>query len=1161
MHIKKISIRNFKSFAKRVEIPVYEGFTVISGPNGSGKSNIIDSVLFCLGLSHSTKLRADRLTDLVYSGNGSAGGAEVSIVFDNSDGKIPSEPEIEITRKIRLTEKGYYSYYYINGKSANLSEVHRLLSHAGIYGDTYNVIMQGDVTRITEMTPVQRRKIIDDIAGISEFDEKKEKAIEELEKVRENMNRIETILNEVSTRLKQLERDKDEALRYKMLTEKKKEYEVYLKAHRYRNLLNRKNNLKKEIERVEKLKDDESRKLIELENSIQKLTSEASEISNKIAEKTDETYQQIQNKIIEVNSEIEGIKNSREFFENELKRLKDEKTGILLDTSKLKDELEKVENELEKLLMQKISISEIVGDLETRVELTKSKLQEVDTKFQKMKDDLLSIKEETEKIKEKKSLLVREQDKKLETIRRIGIEIEDLEKEEKKQSSLVSEMEKEIEELRSQIDKKEKELEKHIKRRNEIDSLLFNLRNQLSALEEELKSKEVEVAKVKAKISALRPFSKSVELVLEAKQKKALPGVYGTVSQLGEVNEQYMLAVEIAAGNALQFIVVENEDDAIRAINYLKQVRGGRATFLPLNKIMRKIELKELPRDDEIIDYAINLVRFDKKFRPVFEFVFGDTVVVDNIQTAKRLMNGRRIVTLEGDLIEKSGSMTGGSSDGRKGLLLSRELIEKEKELMEEITILNSKKAGIVGDIRTNEQTRREVQSEIEKIEKIINELNSEISVSNSRLEDASSRISDIEEKLKEKIAERERLYNEMSELEKEIKDIDSDIQMRQKSILEIENALKGSKIPQLTSELDRLKDELSRNRQVLISVEKKIENTEFRKEQIEKTKKEKEEYLARIEKTENSINQKLKEGKGRIESLRNELENLRVEEENVGEEVKELREKRDKLLEEIRIKEQEKQRSSFNIVSLEEKIKAKNEAVEEIESEIKEIGEIVVEDLPSSSRITEELQEIEKKLAEFGDVNLKAIQEYEEVKARKEELVERNLTLGNESREILKRIEKYESMKREAFFNAFNAVSRNFSEIIHELTGGEGELYLDSDDPFSSGMHIKVKIHNKSPQKLDSMSGGEKSLVALALIFAIQQYKPAPFYAFDEIDMFLDGVNVSRVAKMIKEKSKNAQFVVVSLRKPMLEKADSIIGVTLGRDNSSLVTGIKMRA
>jgi len=1160
MHIKKISIRNFKSFSKRVDIPIYEGFTVISGPNGSGKSNIIDSVLFCLGLSHSTKLRADRLTDLVYSGNGSADEAEVSIVFDNSDRKIPSEPEIVITRKIRMTEKGYYSYYYINGKSANLSEVHRLLSHAGIYGDTYNVIMQGDVTRITEMTPVQRRKIIDDVAGISEFDEKKEKAIEELERVRENMDRIETILNEVTARLQQLEKDRDEAIRYKSLIERKEKNELYLKAHRYRNLQSRMNNLNREIQRLEKLKDEESRKLIEIENEIQTLTAKASEISNKITERADETYQQIQNQIVEINSEIEGIKKSGEFYGNELKRLEEEKTKTLLEISKLRDELEGIDGELEKLLMQKISISEIVDELEAKVELTKSRLQEVDARFQKMKDKLLSMREEMENTKERKSLLVREQDKKLETIRRIGIEIEDLEKEKEKNKNLLSELEKEVEERKGEVDRTEKELEKYIKKRNEIDNNLFNLRNQLNALEEELKAKEVEVAKVRAKISALKPFSKSVELILEAKQKKALPGVYGTVSQLGEVNEKYILAVEIAAGNALQFIVVENEDDAIRAINYLKQVKGGRATFLPLNKIRRKVELKKLPEDEGVIDYAINLVRFDKKFRPVFEFVFGDTIVVDNIQTAKRLMDGRRIVTLEGDLIEKSGSITGGSSDGKKGLLLSKELIEKEKSLMEEITILNSKKAGIIGEIRTDEQIRREIQGKVDSIEKAANEILKEISVSNSRLNDLKGRISDIEDKLMEKVEEREKLYAEISKLEGEIKKIDSEIQERQNSIREIENTLKGSEIPRLTSELERLKDELSRNREILISVEKKIENAEFRKEQIEKSKMEKEEELKKIEMTEQNIIQKMKDDAERIELLKNELEKLKTEEEKVGKEVKELRENRDRILEEMRNLENEKQKTNFEIVSLEEKIKAKREAMSEIESEILDC-EVVVDELPPLSRVTEELSKVEKELAEFGDVNLKAIQEYEEVKARRDELVERNLTLENESREILKRIEKYETMKRETFFNAFNAISRNFSEIIHELTGGEGELYLDNEDPFSSGMHIRVKIHNKSPQKLDSMSGGEKSLVALALIFAIQQYKPAPFYAFDEVDMFLDGVNVSRVAKMIKEKSKEAQFVVVSLRKPMLEKADSIIGVTLGRDNSSLVTGIRMKA
>jgi chromosome segregation protein len=347
MHIKKISVRNFKSFSKRVDIPIYEGFTVISGPNGSGKSNIIDSVLFCLGLSHSAKLRAERLTDLIYSGNGKVDDAEVSIVFDNKDSTIPAESEIIVTRKIRMTEKGYYSYYYINGKSSNLSEVHRLLSHAGIYGDTYNVIMQGDVTRITEMTPLQRRKIIDDIAGISEFDEKKEKAIEELEKVRENMDRIETILMEVSSRLQQLEKDRSEAMKYKSLIEEKDRNQMYLRAHRYKNLLTRKNRLRNEIEKIEKQKDSESQRLIETGNSIQKLTSMAEEVSHKISERADEEFQKIQNKIVEINSEIEGIKKSERFYRNELSKLKDGKTNALITISKLKDELEVIENELD----------------------------------------------------------------------------------------------------------------------------------------------------------------------------------------------------------------------------------------------------------------------------------------------------------------------------------------------------------------------------------------------------------------------------------------------------------------------------------------------------------------------------------------------------------------------------------------------------------------------------------------------------------------------------------------------------------------------------------------------------------------------------------------------------------------------------------------------
>ncbi len=1163
MHIKKISVRNFKSFSRRIDIPFYEGFTVISGPNGSGKSNIIDSILFCLGLSHSTKLRADRLTDLVFSGNGNVDEAEVSIIFDNQDGTVTSEPEVSITRKIRLTEKGYYSYYYINGKSSNLSDIRRLLSQAGVYSDSYNVIMQGDITRITETTPFQRRKIIDDIAGISEFEEKKEKALEELEKVKENMDRIETILHEVSVRLEQLEKDKDEALRYRSLVDQKDQNKKYLLAHRYKNLLTKKEKLKTEIDNLEKKKDSDSSRIVELGNKIQELNSQAEELSTRISERADENLQKIQNKIVEGNSEIESIKRSEDFYQNELSKHKDERNNILLSISKLKEELETIDEELDQLLSQKISVQEVVNETEQKVESTKAKLQEVDEKYKQMRDDLLSLKEEMEQLKENKSGLVREQDTKLETIRRIDMETEELEKEKQKLEKAVSDMQKEKEGKEKEFEKAEKQLEKKIKERNDIDSELFSQRNQLSEIEEELKSKEVELEKVKAKIAALKPFSKPVEMILEAKKKKALPGVYGTVSQLGEVNEKYVQALETAAGNALQFVVVENEDDAIRAINYLKQIKGGRATFLPLNKIKRNNKLQPLPKKEGVVDYAINLVNFEKKFKPVFDFVFRDTLVVDNIQTAKKLMEGRRIVTLEGDIVEKSGSMSGGYTEKKKGMLLSSELVEKEKSINEEISILKSKKAGILGNIRSNEQTRKSVQEEVDSQDQVVNNIKNELSLLNSRIEDSSNRVNEIEEKAKQKTEERDSKYSEISEIESKVKELDSEIKEKNHKISKLEKTLKGSEVPQLSSQLEKLKDELSRNKESLMSIEKKIENMEFRKEQLEKSKEEKESEVARIDQEMEDLNSKIEWGRNRVKELNEEIKELRAEEEELGKEVKDLREERDKILEQINKKEQEKQNSNFNIVTIDEKISARKDSLAEVEKDMQDVGEIDIdlENMPSYEQVTSDLEQIENELAQFGEVNLKAIQEYEEVTRRKNELVERNQTLEKERNEILERIDKYERMKKESFFNAFNAVNKNFSEIINTLTGGEGELFLDGEDPFESGMYIKVKFSNKTYQRLDSMSGGEKSLVALALIFAIQEYKPVPFYALDEVDMFLDGINVNRVAKMLKERSKNAQFVVVSLRKPMLEQADSIIGVTLGRDNTSQVTGIKVKA
>ncbi len=1168
MHIKKIIIRNFKSFGKKVEIPFYRGFTVISGPNGSGKSNIVDSTLFCLGLSSSSKaLRAERLTDFLHSSNGKqCGEAEVTIIFDNSDAKLPFEGDVSITRRIKLTEKGYYGYYYINGRSASLSEIQRLLASAGIHGDAYNVVMQGDITRITETTPVQRRKIIDDVAGISEFDEKKERAIEELEIVREDIDKISAVLNEVSLRLQQLDKDREEALRYRALLEEKNHCNTLMATHRYRSLRAKKKRLEREIETLEKEKDRLAGRIVEINENIQTLNEEARETTARISEISGPAYAKIQEKVVEINSEIEAIKKSEELYKKEIARLHEEKTRIGVSVSKLKEELESCNEELERLAVERISLQGVVDETAAELESIKARLEEVDAKYRQMKDELLSKKEELEALKERRAELIRERDRLSDSIRRADLDITGLERLRENAKKAIEEIKNAIVEKKSKLESFELEAGKQIKLRNDVDSEVFSLRNELSAVEERIKSREVELAKVRAELSAMQSgFSRAVELVLEAKDKKALPGVYGTVAQLCQVDEAYTLALEIAAGNALQYIVVENEDDAVRAINYLKQIRGGRATFLPLTRMRKnfdKIKLdSKILSENGVVDYAVNLLSCDSRFTPVFNFVFRDTLVVDSIQTARRLMNSRRIVTLEGDLVERSGAMSGGSTTGKRGVLLSRELVEKERMLMEEITVLNSKKADITRKLRLEENRRRGLQNSIDEINRQISSVKMELSALEERENEEEERIAEIDARIAERDEERRKAFEKMSSIDSEIESISREISKIADEIEMAERHLRGSEIPKLSREHEKLKEELSRHREALMSVEKRIETADYRREQTARAIDEKNCALQRIDEEVKTLNIRIEEGRDRINELEKELESLRLEEEKAGKEVEALRKKRDKLLEEIRIFENEKSAFKLEIITLEEKIKARKESLLAVDGELSEIdAENIVEgEIPPMEEVVARVSKIDQELARFGEVNLKAIQEYQEVKERRDDLLERRLKLEKERQEILNRIAKYEQMKRDAFYEAFNAINRNFAEVIAKLTDGEGELYLDGDDPFNSGLNIRVRPYGKSVQKIGSMSGGEKSIVALALIFAIQMYKPAPFYALDEIDMFLDGVNVSRVAKLIKERSKDAQFIVVSLRKPMLEKADAIVGVTMGKDNSSTVTGIKV--
>ncbi len=1156
MHIEKIVLRNFKSFGRKTEIPLFKGFTVITGPNGSGKSNIIDSILFCLGLSSSTKqLRADRLTDLVHNGKKEA---EVTVVFSDNGSKI------EVTRKVKVTEKGYYSYYYLNGRPTSLSEVHEFLSNYGIYSDAYNVVMQGDVTRIIEMSPVQRRKIIDDIAGISEFDEKKERALEELEKVREDVEKIEAVLTEVESRLEVLRKDREEALRYRSLVEKKRELEELLRIHEYLKVRAERDKISREIERLETEKDGITSEIPKLVKEVSKLSEKLEEISKSISELGDERISEINSRILELTGQLESIKKARKIYEEEIKRLKEEELRVLTEISKMREEIGRLKSEIDENIVRRVQVSGLLKDVERKIESLQAELERVDRESRELKNVLIEKKNELEEARNEKVNLLRERDRLIESLRRIDLELEEIGGEIEKledENEIISDRIKELEYYREEF---ERELKEHRQNLASADKQLFSIRSKLADVEEEIRKCEIELAKVRARLSALQTFSKPVEAILEAKRRRELAGIFGTVAQLGEVSEEYVNAIEAAAGNALQFIVVETEDDAVEAIKYLKAIRAGRATFIPLSRI-KKFDVKldkSILKEPGVIDYAVNLVSCDKMFRPVFKFILRDTLVVDTIYTARRLMDrGFRMVTLDGDIIEKSGLMTGGSAE-KKSFLISRELLERERELSNEVVELQKEKDLLLRELNKYEVLRGESKEKVEKVEERLSGVERDLEIAKNRLGEIESRIRELKEKAELRMEEKREKVEELRRIEEKIAEVDGIIGTLNAEIEEIEKKLGKSKLVKLLEEFEKLRSERAKHLEVLMEIDKKIGSLEFKKEEIERGVKERESRVEEIRSRVEELRDKVKDDERLAEEISAEIEMLREEEKKLLSSIAGLREERDKLLSDLRKVEERKRRLEFELERLEEKIGALKERLERVEAELSQFGDVrVPEDLPSVEKVRDEYSKVIEELGRFGEVNMKAIQEYEEVRERRDDLLEKKRTLEKERAEILKRIEEYETRKKEVFFEVFNAIRANFREIVRELTNGEGELYLDSDDPFSSGLHIKVKPNNKPVQKLESMSGGEKSLVALALIFAIQMYKPAPFYAFDEVDMFLDGVNVSRVAKMIKKRSKDAQFIVVSLRKPMLENADAIVGVTMGRDNSSLVTGIRILA
>jgi chromosome segregation protein len=1146
LHISELEIDNFKSFVKKTKIPFFEGFTVISGPNGSGKSNIIDAILFVLALSGSRSLRAEKLTDLINLNSG-RNMAEVSLTF--SDGT-------KIRRRIKRTGSGYYSYNYLNDRLCKQNDVIELLAKAGITPHGYNVVMQGDITRIIEMSDFERRKILDEIAGVAEFDAKKDQALGELEIVRERIEREELLLHELEDRLGELSREREQALEYRSWQEKLSFYQT---CRLVANLREK----EKELVGLSRLIEDQSTEQKRVlsdrsleENELTYLRADKREIDDQINEKSGSEY-------LRLIAELEEAKGGIRLAEQTIQRLNREKETHLetlnrnyLDVKRSETRVAECSDAVRTLSIDRANLAMEAATVRSKVERLNTELSDKSRKGEGARDQLFALMRLLEEKKGERAAVLREMDMLLEKSRLRTTEKERLEEQ-------VTSLDREIEARRSQgegfssglggIKAKRETIEREMSR---LQTDLLTRRSALEKVRNEIRAGEQELVRLETLAQARGEGSSGAMGAV-----MGMDGVFGTIAQLGKAPAEFALALNVAAGGKLHHVVVSDDEVATGAIKFLKEENLGRLTFLPLNK-MKPVPLPPV-HEPGVIDYAANLLEYDGSYAPAFRVTFGTTLVADTLAHARKLIGRYRMVTLEGELLERSGAMTGGS--------FKKQVRGFGVGSGEEIARIRARVDAFAVDAADLESAISRVSADLSAKSAEMQETDQQLyrsGIAGEELEKSCASMEEEKQGLLRSLAqlgeEVKAGGEELHALEKSLESANEAISQTNRDIEEIKKWLSDTEIPALTEHLEKLKREGEDIERRLRNKEADIADIQRERQHFHKRLEELKGDLERVNARNLEIDREVTSAGGEISSCREKIKEIEEKQAAFSSEIADLRKRHTEVLEAVQRSEKTildldvaAERIALQLASLTTQRQATFEEVETLREQA--AGQET--DL-SMKEIDDGIAEANVALKKIGDVNMLAIEEYARVEERMKERTGRKDVLSEERGKLLERIESFGRMKHEAFMEAFQAIDTNFRGIFARLTSGSGNLLLENDeDPFAGGLSFSVKPRDKPVHLLSALSGGEKSLTTLAFIFSIQQYIPAPFYAFDEVDMSLDGSNVEHISAMIREHAATSQFIIVSLRKPMIEGADRIMGVTLRADKSSLVTGVKVNA
>ena len=1181
MYLKRLELQGFKSFADKTVLEFMPGITSVIGPNGSGKSNISDAIRWVLGEQSMKSLRGNKSLDIIFAGTQnrkSLGFAEASLVFDNSDGVLPIEyTEVTVTRKIyRSGETGYY----INKVPCRLKDVLELFMDTGIGRDGYSIIGQGKIDEILSNKSEDRRHIFEEAAGIVKYRVRKQETEKKLEHTKLNLLRINDILSEIETNMEPLKNQAEKAKKYLNLREELKNIEIGLFIFNIEKYKMNLEEIVKDVEIYQNQCNEEEGRLERIKILKEELKSQIDDITNQI--------EQMSNLGFESQKEIEMLNSDINVAKTRIENNKENKERFEKETEELKIKIEELKEEIKQKQDKK-------NNLRQNKEKFTSELQEKEQELEKITKKLSSKEIEIEGYKKK---VEENTDKKYELQSDINTQNINYENYEKRQRQIKNEITSNISELDStritkediskqfyEIDNKRnkivKDLEQINEKKEEANKKIKSFENNINILSSEMRIKEsrkkflIETEKEKeGYIKSVKDLLKDCENIKELGK-----GMHGVLANIIEVPEQYQTAIEMCLGISLQNIVTDTDEDAKKLVEHLRKNKLGRASFLPISSVKGKKLDKVKTNEKGYIGIASDLINFNKKYEQIILNLLGRTVIVDNMDTAikiaKQNNHSFRIVTLEGDLINPSGAITGGSVSKKTVNILGRgkeiEKLEKEiKVIKEKIEKLEKEKQEYENSVEDTLDIATSLEKELQEIDITYATEKQKVVSIDENISKLETRLNKLKEENKSLETQKSEAINKKEEIKQEIEKLDEEIEKLTKIIKEYAELNKDNQkyIDDLNFDITNLKISVSSFDESEASIEEIEERINL---DIENTNKSIENKRVQIE----EINNDNLELENSIQELKQNIEKIKEEVKSSGNKIEEL--KNSRIQKNKKLNEQEEQITEkfkviedlkSQIVKLDVK---KNKLEDDINSIINKMWEEYeltpnsVSDYkkPDNIALTQKkVNNLRSDIKELGSVNIDSIEEYKNLKERYDFMSEQRVDLENTMTKLRKMISDMTGIMKKQFKERFEIINKNFDEVFKELFGGgTASLKLeDEDNILECGIEITVQPPGKKLQNMTLLSGGEKAFTAIALLFAILKINPAPFCVLDEIEAALDDVNVYRYADYLKKFSNETQFLVITHRKGTMEVADTVYGVTMEENGISKLLSMKLK-